>query len=105
CSLISRARAMKAWLGTLFEGDIKAARAGRYKPLEDALARGERSERLDAHAAFVQSMLHLSAHFAEIPLLVAALIQSGENTLWPGGSIYPAVWSLQLAARAHRLRR
>jgi len=35
--------------------------------------------------------------------LIAALIQSGENAIWPGGSIYPAVWSLQLAARAHGL--
>ena len=48
-------------------------------------------------------MVHLCAHFAEIPLLVAPLIQSGENAIWPGGSIYPAVWSLQLAARAHGL--
>jgi len=103
CFIVIRDRAMKAWLGTLFEGDIKAARAGRYKPLEDALARGERSERLDAHAAFVRSMVHLCAHFREIPLLVAPLIQSGENAIWPGGSIYPAVWSLQLAARAHGL--
>jgi nitroreductase len=103
CFIVIRDRSMKGWLGTLFEGDIRAARAGRYKALEEALARGERSERLDAHAAFVRSMLHLSAHFAEIPLLVAPLIQSGENTLWPGSSIYPAVWSLQLAARAHGL--
>jgi len=103
CFIVIRDHVMKAWLGTLFEGDIKAARVGRYKPLEDALARGERSERLDAHAAFVQSMLHLATHCAEIQLLVAALIQSGENALWPGGSIYPVVWSLQLAARAHGL--
>ena len=33
----------------------------------------------------------------------AALIKSGENAIWPGGSIYPSVWSLQLAARAHGL--
>jgi nitroreductase len=101
CFIVIRERATKAYLGTLFEGDIAAARAGRYRPLEEAIARGERSERLDAHAAFVRSMLHLAAHFAEVPLFVAALIQSGENTIWPGGSIYPAVWSLQLAARAH----
>ncbi len=101
--IVIRDPAMKAYLGTLFEGDIAAARAGRYKPLEEAIARGERSERLDAHAAFVQSMLHLAEHFAEVPLFVAALIQSGENAIWPGGSIYPAVWSLQLAARAHGL--
>ena len=103
CFIVIRNREMKAYLGGLFEGDIASARAGRYQPLEAAITRGERSERLAAHAAFVRSMLHLAAHFAEIPLLVAALIQSGENSIWPGGSIYPAVWSLQLAARAHGL--
>jgi nitroreductase len=91
---------MKAYLGELFRQDVVAARAGRYRPLEEALARGERSERLDAHAAFIRSMVHLVEHFTEVPLFIAPLIQSGENTIWPGGSIYPAVWSLQLAARA-----
>ena len=99
CFIVIRDRELKAYLGALFDGDIAAARAARYQPLEAAIARGERSERLDAHAAFVRSMLHLAAHFTEIPVLVAALIQSGENSIWPGGSIYPAVWSLQLAAR------
>lgn len=103
CFIVIRDREMKAYLGTLFEGDIAAARGGRYRPLEEAIARGERSERLDAHAAFVRSMLHLAAHFADVPLFIAALIQSGENAIWPGGSIYPAVWSLQLAARTHGL--
>lgn len=103
CFIVIRDREMKAYLGALFEGDIAAARAGRYRALEEAIARSERSERLDAHAAFVESMLHLAAHFAEVPWLIAALIQSQENAIWPGGSIYPSVWSLQLAARAHGL--
>lgn len=100
CFIVIRDAEMKAYLGKLFDQDIAAARAGRYRPLEEAMARGERSERLDAHAALVRSMLHLAEHFAEVPVFVAALIQSGENAIWPGGSIYPAVWSLQLAARA-----
>ena len=45
CFIVIRDRAMRASLGTLFEGDIKAARAGRYKPLEDALARGGAASR------------------------------------------------------------
>ena len=36
-------------------------------------------------------------HFAEVPLFLFAFVQ-GDPT---GGSIYPAVWSAQLAARAH----
>src|SRR5437870_12896176 len=63
CFIVIRDAGMKAYLGKLFDGDIVAARAGRYRALEDALARGERSERLDEHAAFVRSMLHLAAHF------------------------------------------
>ncbi len=39
----------------------------------------------------------LADHFAEVPLFLFAFIQ-GDPT---GGSIYPAVWSAQLAARAH----
>jgi len=103
CFIVIRDREMKTYLGTLFDGDIATARAGRYRALEEQIARGQRSERLDAHAAFVRSMLHLAAHFPEVPLCIAALTQSAENTIWPGGSIYPAVWSLQLAARAHGL--
>src|SRR5262245_953224 len=84
CFIVIRDREMKTYLGTLFDGDIATARAGRYRALEEQIARGQRSERLDAHAAFVRSMLHLAAHFAEAPLFVAALIQSAENTIWPG---------------------
>jgi nitroreductase len=100
CFIVIRDPETKAHLGKLFHEDIAAARAGRYRALEEALARGERSERLDAHATFVRSMLHLAEHFTEVPLFIAALIQSAENAIWPGGSIYPSVWSLQLAARA-----
>lgn len=100
CFIVIRDPETKAYLGELFRGDIAAARRGRYRDLEDAIARGERSERLDAHAAFVRSMIHLQDHFVEVPVFIAALIRSADNTIWPGGSIYPAVWGLQLAARA-----
>src|SRR5262249_52060844 len=99
--VVIRDRAMKAYLGELFRQDVVAARRTRYRELDEAVALGERSERLGAHGAFMRSMLHLADHFESVPLFIAALIRSGENTIWPGGSIYPAVWSLQLAARAH----
>ncbi len=100
CFIVIRDRAMKRYLGQLFREDVVVARRTRYRELEEALARGERSERLDAHAALVRSMLHLVEHFEAVPVFIAALIRSGENSIWPGGSIYPAVWSIQLAARA-----
>jgi nitroreductase len=100
CFIVIRDREMKKWLGALFQEDIVVARRTRYRELEDAVARGEGSERATAHEAFVRSMLHLAEHFATIPVIIAALIRSGENAIWPGGSIYPAVWTIQLAARA-----
>jgi nitroreductase len=39
----------------------------------------------------------LADHFDEVPLFLFAFIQGDPS----GGSIYPAVWSAQLAARAH----
>ena len=99
--IVIRDRAMKTYLGALFRQDVISARQTRYRELDEAVARGERSERLDAHAAFIRSMLHLAERFESVPVFIAALIRSGENSIWPGGSIYPAVWSLQLAARAH----
>lgn len=101
CFLVIRDPETKADLARLFREDVATARRTRYRELEEAVARGERSERLDAHAGFMRSMLHLVEHFEEVRVFIAALIRSGENAIWPGGSIYPAVWSLQLAARAY----
>ncbi len=39
----------------------------------------------------------LADHFAEVPLFLFAFVRADPS----GGSIYPAVWSAQLAARAH----
>ncbi|HEX6567957.1 MAG TPA: nitroreductase family protein, partial [Acidimicrobiales bacterium] len=39
---------------------------------------------------------HLGDHFAEVPLLLFGFVQHDPT----GGSIFPAVWSAQLAARA-----
>jgi nitroreductase len=44
----------------------------------------------------VKSAQHLADHFAEVPLFLFAFAQGDPS----GGSIFPAVWSAQLAARA-----
>jgi nitroreductase len=44
----------------------------------------------------VRSAQHLADHFAEYPLFLFGFIQYDPS----GGSIFPAVWSAQLAARA-----
>ena len=43
-----------------------------------------------------RSAQHLADHFADVPLLLFGFAQ-GDAT---GGSIFPAIWSAQLAARA-----
>jgi nitroreductase len=44
----------------------------------------------------VKSAQYLADHFGEVPLLLFGFVQFDPS----GGSIYPAVWSAQLAARA-----
>ena len=53
-----------------------------------------------ANAAFLRmlsSVWYLVDHFAEVPLLLAAFVREGVAS---DASIYPAMWSAQLAARA-----
>jgi nitroreductase len=49
----------------------------------------------------VRSAQHLADHFGEVPLLLFAFAQGDPS----GGSIFPAVWSAQLAARAEGVGR
>jgi nitroreductase len=44
-----------------------------------------------------RSAQHLADHFEDVPLFLFAFVQYDPT----GGSIYPAVWSAMLAARAH----
>jgi len=99
--VVIRDPATKEFLGSLFRADVAAARRGAYLQLEEAHARGERGEEVDSYVRMIRSVEHLARHFAEIPLYIAALLRSESDELSAGGSIYPAVWSLQLAARAH----
>jgi nitroreductase len=43
-----------------------------------------------------RSAQHLADHFAEVPLLLFGFVEGDPS----GGSIFPAIWSAQLAARA-----
>jgi nitroreductase len=49
-----------------------------------------------ADQKMVRSAQYLADHFADVPLLLFAFVQGDPS----GGSIFPAVWSAQLAARA-----
>ena len=69
---------------------------GYYKDRIDAMeAEPEAASSVDM-GKMVRSAQHLADHFAEVPLLLFAFAQGDPS----GSSLYPAVWSAQLAARA-----
>jgi nitroreductase len=67
-----------------------------YKDRIDAAVAEPEAESSIADSKMVRSAQHLADHFAQIPLLLFAFAQGDPS----GSSIYPAVWSAQLAARA-----
>jgi nitroreductase len=87
---------VKARLGPLYRDAIAQLWAGFYKDrIEAALA--DPSSPDNASMLRVQrSAQHLADHFEEVPLFLVGLIQFDPS----GGSIFPAVWSAMLAARA-----
>jgi nitroreductase len=88
--------AVKAKLGPLYRDAIGRLWQTAYRePLE--LARAAPAEPASVALLKVQaSAQHLADHFEQVPLFLVAFSR-GDPT---GGSIYPAVWSAQLAARA-----
>ena len=49
------------------------------------------------------SVHHLMDHLAEVPVLVVACVEEKSGPAGWGPSIYPAVWSFQLALRSRGL--
>jgi nitroreductase len=59
------------------------------------------AEQVAAVVRIQRAVTHLARHFAEVPLiLVPCLITNGRASATAGSSIYPALWNVQLAARA-----
>jgi nitroreductase len=71
--------------GTHYKAGIEKAEASPEEPASRDLLKMVRSAR------------HLAEHFADVPLLLFGFIGSGDRS---GGSIFPAIWSAMLAARA-----
>jgi nitroreductase len=82
----------KAALGRLFEGHYKAAN----EEVRAAVAAGATDRRVQQVARVLNSSEHLAEHFGEAPLLVFGFSQTAGNP----GSVWPALWSMCLAARA-----
>lgn len=80
---------VKAKLGPLYRDGLQQLWDGHYKDLRDSS---------DPQARKVQaSAQHLADHFESYPLMLFAFAKDDPT----GGSIFPSVWSAQLAARAH----
>jgi nitroreductase len=88
--------AVKAELGPLYRDSIAQLWATAYR---DLIERARRAPEEPGHAGtlrMVASAQHLADHFEEVPLFLLAFSRGDLS----GGSIFPAVWSAQLAARA-----
>ncbi len=87
---------IKAQLGPLYRDAIGRLWATFYRERLDA-ARAAPDDPQSASLLRVQaSAQHLADHFEAVPLFLVAFARGDSS----GGSIFPAVWSAQLAARA-----
>ena len=87
---------IKAQLGPLYRDAIGRLWATFYRERLDA-ARAAPDDPQGASLLRVQaSAQHLADHFETVPLFLAAFARGDSS----GGSIFPAVWSAMLAARA-----
>ena len=87
---------VKAGLGPLYRDSIEQLWASVYA---DRIAAAEADPDDPESKQFVKvrrSAQHLADHFVQVPLYLFAFVQHDPT----GGSIYPAVWSAMLAARA-----
>ncbi len=88
--------AVKARLGPLYRDSISQLWATAYRERVER-ARAAPDEPASASTLrMVASAQHLADHFEQVPLFLMAFSRGDPS----GGSIFPAVWSAQLAARA-----
>jgi len=97
--IVIRDQATKEKLGELYRASVEALFASGYGQAPAGVTVTPEQEA--ATARMRKSAAYLSEHFAQVPLYVMCCIRAGTNAgITAGASIYPAVWSLQLAARA-----
>lgn len=87
---------IRSALGPLYRECIDQLWDTIYKERVEAATADPEAPASRATRAMVASVQHAADNFAEYPLFLFAF-QRGDRS---GGSIYPAVWSAQLAARA-----
>lgn len=87
--------AVKAELGPLYRDSLGQLWATAYRERVERARANPDDPPSAATLAMVASAQHLADHFEEVPLFLIAYARDGSD-----GSIFPAVWSAQLAARA-----
>jgi nitroreductase len=88
--------AVKAELGPLYRDALSRLWATVYAERVERARSTAQDPDSAATLRMVASAQHLADHFEEVPLFLIALSRGDRS----GGSIFPAVWSAQLAARA-----
>ncbi len=87
---------VKGQLGPLYRDCIKQLFESLYAPrIAEAQANPDSPESIE-FGKMHRSALHLAEHFESYPLLLFGFVQLDPT----GSSIYPAIWSAMLAARA-----
>jgi nitroreductase len=87
---------VKAKLGPLYRNGTERLWTEVYADRVAAVASDPDDPDNAATGRMIRSAQHLADHFEEVPLYLFAFTRYDPT----GGSIYPAVWSAQLAARA-----
>lgn len=88
--------ALRTELGPIYRDCVNRLWSGPYASRIAAARENPDVPENKSTLAMVKSAQHLADHFEQTPLLFFAFVQSDES----GSSIFPAVWSAMLAARA-----
>lgn len=88
--------AVKAEIGPIYRECLGNLWGTYYKPRVDAAAADPDAEESKSFVKMRASAQHLADHFEGYPLMLFGFARGDSS----GGSIFPAVWSAQLAARA-----
>jgi len=87
---------LRAALAPVYQDCLARLWQGPYAAAQAAAQADPESESGRNFFRMQRSAQHLADHFAEVPLLLFAFSRNDRS----GGSIFPAVWSAMLAARA-----
>jgi nitroreductase len=88
--------AVKAQIGPLYRDSLAAVWRNYYAERIAAAQATPEDEESRRTLRMVSSAQHLADHFEDVPLYLFGFVRGDRS----GGSIFPAIWSAQLAARA-----